>query len=144
MGELVFAYGSNMCSGGLARAATTYPEADIVHAPGFRGVWGVLYSVSATDPKELCRKEVGYRRQRTRVTPRNGHAIACWVLSSKPSERDASLRPYARYKRLLVEGAREHKLPPRYLAGLSAIECIDDPDRAHNRRRMRLICGQLG
>jgi hypothetical protein len=63
-----------------------------------------------------------------------------WVyLASKPSNNPA-LRPYTWYKRFLVEGAREHALPPEYIVELERIEATQDPDQPRDREKRALAC----
>jgi len=40
---------------------------------------------------------------------------------------DSALDPYSRYKRFVVEGARQHCLPPEYITNPVAVAVIEDP-----------------
>lgn len=162
--ELVFAYGSNMCSGRLAAYGVTplrargallkghrlsfrkrsedgSGKADVVPSAmlGMR-VWGVLYEVNVHDLVRLDDGEKGYERRRGRVLLRNGRAVIAWIYVAAPKKRDENLRPYAWYKRLLVEGAREHQLPRGYVASLERIAAIEDQNRERDREKRNLTC----
>jgi gamma-glutamylcyclotransferase (GGCT)/AIG2-like uncharacterized protein YtfP len=164
MTELVFAFGSNMCSGRLAAYEVTPLRArgallkrhklsfrkrsqdgsgktDVVpsRSPGAR-VWGVLYEVDAQGLARLDAGEQGYRRRRARVLLRNGRGVKVWIYVSARNQRDESLRPYSWYKRFLVEGAKEHRLPKGYVASLEGIIAIQDPNRERDRRKRTLTC----
>lgn len=149
--ELYFAYGSNMVSKqmlercpdcevtGVAKlvdhrlAFTRFSRnrqswvADIVEAPG-SDVWGVLYGLSRRDRDELDANEghpSAYRRGPITVLDVDGNVVAACtyrVVTKQPEKP-----PAAAYWRLLVEGAREHGLPPDYIARLETLERADDP-----------------
>lgn len=119
MSEMIFAYGSNMCSGRF-RAYEVLPEGEGVAAqlngyclqfnkwsqkdhsgkatvtltPGGQ-VWGVVYSIPDADLKTLDSGEGrGYYRTRLTVRCTSGETVDAWVyLASKPSS-DSELRPY--------------------------------------------------
>lgn len=164
MTELIFAFGSNMCSGRLAAYGVTplrargallkryklsfrkrsedgSGKADVVRSMS-RGarVWGVLYDVNVQALTRLDTGEQGYRRRRARVLLRNGRAAQAWIYLSAPNQRDESLRPYTWYKRFLVEGAKEHQLPKGYVASLEGIVAIQDPNRERDGRKRNLTC----
>lgn len=162
MSEEIFAYGSNMCSGRL-RAYKVHPEGVgrsalltgyrlLFNKPSTDGsgkanveqhgesqVWGVLYSIPDADLAVLDDGEVGYRRVQLRVSTPDGTQHQAWVyFASQPSS--AELRPYSWYKRFLVEGAREHTLPPECIAVLENIDAGDDANQTRDRRKRALAC----
>ena len=164
MTELVFAFGSNMCSGRLAayevtplrargallkghrlsfrkRSEDGSGKADVMRSRS-RGarVWGVLYDMDVQGLARLDAGEQGYQRRPARVLLRNGRRAKVWIYVSAQNQRDKSLRPYTWYKRFLVEGAKEHRLPKGYVASLEGIVAIQDPDRERDRRKRNLIC----
>lgn len=162
MASFVFAYGSNMCSGrirdykvtplGPARAALLEDftltfnkrstdgsgKANVSQSPG-ESVWGVLYEIPITDLPKLDDGEQGYVRESATVLVGSEQIIA-WLYIAKQPDATIRLRPYSWYKRFIVEGAREHVLPPDYIAGLEGIEDTNDPDRARHKDRMALRC----
>lgn len=162
--ELVFAFGSNMCSGRLAaygviplrargallkrhklsfrkRGQDKSGKADVVPSRSCdTHVWGVLYDVDVQGLARLDAGEQGYQRRRARVLLRNGRRARAWIYVSKRDQRDESLRPYTWYKRFLVEGAIEHRLPRGYVASLEGIVAIEDPNRERDREKRTLTC----
>lgn len=48
---------------------------------------------------------------------------------------DPTLRPYDWYLSLIVAGARQHKLPPRYITAIEAVPSIADP-KPHRKSRL--------
>jgi len=164
MTELIFAYGSNMCTGRLAAYGVTPLRARGALLKGYKlsfrkrsqddsgktdvvrsrsrnaDVWGVLYEVDAQDLVRLDDGEKGYQRRRDRVLLRNGRSVKVWIYVSTPNHRDESLRPYTWYKRFLVEGAKEHLLPKSYVALLEGIVAIEDANRERDRRKRYLTC----
>jgi len=116
-------------------------KADVVPSMS-RGarVWGVLYDVDVQGLARLDAGEQGYRRRRVRVLLRNGRGVKVWIYVSVRNQHDESLRPYTWYKRFLVEGAKEHRLPKSYVALLEGIVAIQDPNRERDRRKRNLIC----
>ncbi len=103
-------------------------------------VWGVLYNVDVQGLARLDAGEEGYRRRRASVLLRNGRCTKAWIYVSTPNQRDESLLPYAWYKRFLVEGAIEHRLPRGYVASLEGIVAIEDPNRERDREKRTLTC----
>jgi gamma-glutamylcyclotransferase (GGCT)/AIG2-like uncharacterized protein YtfP len=164
MSHIVFAYGSNMCSGrfrdyrmhpqGAGHAALLAGYRLVFNKPSNDGsgkanvdpqegsqVWGVLYSIPDEDLPMLDEGEVSYRRIQLPVTTTDGAQHEAWVyLASQPKD-DAQLRPYTWYKRFLVEGAREHALPADYITELESIVAAEDPDVDRDRRKRTLACG---
>ena len=49
---------------------------------------------------------------------------------------DDSVAPYIWYKDFVVEGAREHGLPPAYVAHfIASVAAVPDPNPAHDQAR---------
>ncbi len=162
--EPVFAFGSNICSGRLAAYGVTPLRARGALLKGYRlsfrkrsedgsgkadvvpsvsraaRVWGVLYHVDVQGLARLDVGEQGYRRRRAGVFLRNGRPARVWIYVSAQNQRDESLHPYTWYKRFLVEGAREHRLPRSYVASLESIVAIEDPNGERDRRKRNLTC----
>jgi gamma-glutamylcyclotransferase (GGCT)/AIG2-like uncharacterized protein YtfP len=161
--HVVFAYGSNMCSGrfhdyrmrpeGAGRSAllTGYRllfnkqstdnsgKANVEPDEGSQ-VWGVLYSIPDADLAVLDQGEVGYQRVQLPVTTPDGAQHQAWVYIASTPSAQAGLRPFTWYKRFLVEGAREHALPPDYIATLENIEAVQDANQSRDRRKRALSC----
>ena len=144
-----FAYGSNMssaqmaarCPGAVALGAARRPGyrlafdkwsdgrgglvADILVSPSDE-VWGVLWEVNEAHVAALDRYEGVARGQYRRVvveveTPTGGPAQAYAYVISEAGEEGATT---ASYRALLIEGAREHELPPEYVRFLEAVAVV--------------------
>lgn len=164
MSELVFAFGSNMCSGRF-RAYGVVPDRVGVPATldGYElrfnkksidgsgkasvdpvdgaTTRGVLYSIPDAQLETLDTGEgPGYSRRRLRVRTPVGDVDAWVYVASSPSP-DPALRPYSWYKRFLVEGAREHNLPGDYVEALEAIKAVEDPNTGRDAQKRLLLCG---
>jgi hypothetical protein len=163
MSQQVFAFGSNMCSGrfraygvslqGAGRAAVLPDHHLLFHkkstddrsgkanvaAHAGSDVWGVLHTIPDVDLDILDKGEGGYRRVRLSLRLYNNTAIDAWVYVAKKPNDDPTLRPYNWYKRFLVEGAREHALPPDYIEELERIEATQDPDQQRDRENRALV-----
>lgn len=164
MRQQVFAFGSNMCSGRFraygvspecaGRAAvlpghlllfnkkSTDDESGKANVAAHAGsdVWGVLYVIPDADLEKLDKGEGGYRKVRLSLRLTDNTNTDAWVYIAKKPQDDPALRPYTWYKRFLVEGAREHALPPEYVVELERIEAIQDPDQQRDREKRALIC----
>ena len=149
MTHLYFAYGSNLK---LARLQARVPSARFVArarlpdgrlslnkrgrdgsgkanlAPeGGAGVWGVLYDVEPEHWTCLDGHEQGYARADVRVVTEEGAEISAltYVATTLTDEPVA----FDWYKRLIVEGAREHGLPSDWVAALERLPEKPDPRR---------------
>jgi len=137
---LYFAYGSNMASARLRerapaahalgaallpdyawrcnkRSADGTARANLVPAKGAE-TWGVLYEVQARDWEALDRAEPGSERISVEVV-RDGVRGAAQTYVSDHVAADWS--PATWYLGLLVAGAREHALPPAWIAAIEAL-----------------------
>ena len=149
MTHLYFAYGSNLK---LARVQARVPSARFFArarlpngrlslnkrgrdgsgkanlAPeGGAGVWGVLYDVEPEHWTWLDGHEQGYARADVRVHTEEGDEISAltYVATTLTDEPVA----FDWYKRLIVEGAREHGLPGDWVAALERLPEKPDPRR---------------
>jgi hypothetical protein len=80
-------------------------------------VWGALYLVHADDLERLDRYEAGYERVAVEVCWRDARVGAHTYRSARTTSDPV---PFAWYKRLVVEGAREHGLPADWIRALEA------------------------
>jgi gamma-glutamylcyclotransferase (GGCT)/AIG2-like uncharacterized protein YtfP len=147
MSILYFAYGSNLKGSRMRervpsarREAVAFLEhhrlacnkrgrdgsakANLVSAPGER-VWGVLYRVEQTHLTLLDRFEAGYQRIQVEVRTAAGAAHRATTYRSDRITGDPT--PFAWYRGMILEGAREHGLPEDYLAVLEALPARPDP-----------------
>ena len=107
--------------------------------PGERGVanlepqvgactWGILYLLTADEFDRLDRTEGvhmgAYNRISVEVAADGEESIAAFTYRSSRT-RDGR-KPSARYMELLLDGAREQKLPAHYLDALARLELAKD------------------
>lgn len=106
--------------------ADAYRTGDASHS-----VWGVVYDLDA----HAKRLPDGYEglgshyieRWETLVTA-GQERVEALLYVAHATKIDAALKPYRRYHRFVVEGAREHRLPSHYIARLDAVAALDDPN----------------
>ncbi len=166
-----FAYGSNMLTRRLtdssrAPSAVAY---GIAKAPGFvvrfhkvgadgsgkctlvttadeaAAAFGVLYEVAETDAESLDRAEGvhvgGYVRHTVRLRLSAAHMVNAMTYVAGEQHLDASCVPFDWYRDLVVAGAIEHALPPRYVERLARVPAAADPNAARAARARRLLSG---
>jgi gamma-glutamylcyclotransferase len=146
-----FAYGSNMCLPRLQEYGVTPREPGVpAKLDGYRlvfnkksekdssgkaniersrgkKVWGVSYRISTDHFKKLANQEHGYKPLPITLRFKDGLEVkAKTFIAINPY--DSSICPYSWYKRYLVEGAKDHGLPTKYIASLEAIEAVEDAD----------------
>jgi len=147
MQALYFAYGSNLCASRLRGRVPSAVAAGRARLPGRRlttdklgrdgsgkanlredaaaTVWGVIYEIHSTHWAELDACERGYSRVSLEVVTETGERLLAQTYASETLTADPV--PYAWYKRLIIEGAREHGLPADYVAMLEAWPAKPDP-----------------
>ena len=104
-------------------------------------VWGVLYEIPDAHLEILNRGEgAGYIRVRMQIRLNDTEVTEAWVYLASNPINDAALRPYTWYKQFLVEGAREHSLPPDYISELEVINAVADSNEARDRAKRALAC----
>jgi hypothetical protein len=139
---LYFAYGSNMSSARMRSRVSDARLHGVGCAAGFRLVfdklgadgtgkanlapdpgslvWGVLWWVSEPEWPALDRCEPGYARRELEVTCAGARLRAqTYVATLLADDAVAS----AEYKRIVLEGAREHELPQDHVARIESLPC---------------------
>lgn len=102
-------------------------------------VHGVVYRIAREDKAALDRAEslgVGYREAQVVVRVGARTLAACVYRALRT---DAALRPYDWYHALVLAGAREHGLPPGYVAQLVSVPTQGDPDPERAQRHFALV-----
>jgi len=99
-------------------------KANLTDSPG-DVVWGVLYEITDADLRKLDRFEGDYRRVAVEVLNEQEHPIVVQTYVSGKLTTEPI--PYDWYKALIVEGAREHRLPEDYLKLLEGLPAKPDP-----------------
>ncbi len=140
-----FAYGSNMassqmaerCPGAVCLGIARLPDrrlafdawsdrrgglvADAPPAPGSE-VWGVLWEVTEAHAEALDRYEGvargQYRRENVRAEAAGGETVDAFAYVICEPGADGPTTDA--YRDLLLEGAREHGLPPEWIAAIEA------------------------
>jgi len=114
--------GFRLCVGKPGRDGSG--KATLVASAGSRA-WGVVYAIDPAHWAMLDACEQGYRRVQLLVT----HAQDEELLAETYLARDTARDPvaFSWYKRCLVDGAREHGLPPTYVAELERLPERPDP-----------------
>jgi len=147
-----FAYGSNMSS---MRLKARVPSAAVIGTGVLRGhrlvfhkvsndgsgkcdvtesesddVMGVLYEINEIEKLALDRVEGlnhGYDEKAINVQLASGEVVS--AVTYFATNTDPGLRPYTWYKRHVLEGAREAKLPSDYTSEIEKISAIEDSDK---------------
>jgi hypothetical protein len=88
-------------------------------------VWGALYAIEAADWPVLDRFESGYARVAVEVVTPGGERLPAQTYVAERLTSDPV--PFDWYKRLIVEGAREHGLPESWIAWLERLPERPDP-----------------
>lgn len=146
MSALYFAYGSNLRSARMRERVASSRLVGPARIAGYRlaldkrgsdgsgkanlapdagaSVWGVVWSIDVEHWARLDACEPGYGRIDVEVwTPRRSLAVQTYrarILTDDPVAFDW-------YKRLILEGAREHRLPLEWLETLTALPERPDP-----------------
>jgi hypothetical protein len=87
-------------------------KANLMDSPG-DAVWGVLYEMEESDLPRLDRVEGGYRRVEIEASDERGNSLVVQTYASEKVTNGA--RAFERYKKLMLNGAREHQLPEKYI-----------------------------
>lgn len=101
-------------------------------------VIGVVYEISDSDKPVLNRKEglgSGYCEKEVEVST-DQERLTAWMYFA--TIKDNQLKPYRWYKEHILVGAREHGLPPEYIAQIEAMEAINDPDTGRHDRELAI------
>lgn len=102
-------------------------------------VYGVVFQISAAEKPELDRKEGlrnGYEEKNVSVIAQNGETLD--AVTYYATSTDSSLKPYDWYKEHVIRGAREHGLPPEYIATIDAINSMPDPDNKRHEKELSI------
>lgn len=109
-------------------------------------VYGVLYAIAAGEKGRLDLAEGagrGYDEERLDLSV-GGRRYASFLYAAGASHIDASLAPYHWYKRMVVAGARHHRLPTAYVAALEAVRSVEDADHVRAQQHETLLARMEG
>ena len=160
---LYFAYGSNLS---VARLRARTPSARVLHRAALPGhalrfhkagrdgsakcdafhtghpahcVQGVVFEIARAEKPVLDRHEgLGNGYEEKWVTLQAAGAGPLRALLYYATHIDPHLRPYHWYKAHVLYGAREHGLPPEYVAAVAGVPSVPDPDPARHARELAI------
>jgi hypothetical protein len=101
-------------------------------------VTGVLFSFDPAERAKLDEAEgvgSGYQHAMVTVVNDKSHRRKVLTYIATPDYIDDRLRPYSWYKDFVVAGAKEHGLPPEYIASIELVETTEDPDKIRDKRQ---------
>jgi hypothetical protein len=165
---LYFAYGSNMCAGRLRERVPSAMPVRIAkllnHTLRFHKrsdkdgsgkadafftgerenvIWGVVFEFDPAEKADLDKHEGlgrGYAERQITVIDVDGNHHPTFMYGAEAAHIDPALRPYSWYKRFVIDGARQHYLPPEYIATIEALEAIADPKQARDAENRSIQC----
>ena len=162
---VTFAYGSNMLSSRIKERCSSACPLGIAELHGYELKWhkrskdesgkcdvvqskdanqivyGVLYEITESQKSDLDKAEGlgnGYEAKQVQVVFKGTARTVSIYVATK---MDSSLKPYTWYKAFVVAGAKEHKLPSKYIEHLEAAEATQDPDYKRHERNSQLLKG---
>jgi gamma-glutamylcyclotransferase len=106
-------------------------------------VWGVIFEIDAAQKQRLDEAEGlgwGYEEKSISLKDCTEQAYEASMYFASSTYKDTNLRPYSWYLRFVVEGAKQHGLPPEYVVWLERIESTEDQDRARDARERAISC----
>ncbi|UUP20060.1 gamma-glutamylcyclotransferase family protein [Nitratireductor thuwali] len=157
-----FAYGSNMSTARLRERMPSCKPLGIATLPGLSlrfhkrsvdksgkcnaypsgddgSVIGVLFSFDPAERAKLDKAEgvgSGYVHAMVTVINEKGRRRKVLTYLASSDYVDDSLKPYGWYKDFVLAGAREHGLPPEYVAKcIESVEAIEDPKKTREKKR---------
>ena len=99
---------------------------------------GIVYRFDAAEKIALDRAEgAGYAQVSLEVETGGGR-LEVYCYRARDTHLDDGLTPYAWYKALVLQGARGHRLPDRYIDFLDSHPAIDDHDMSRASRHFRI------
>jgi gamma-glutamylcyclotransferase len=109
-------------------------------------VHGVLYALDPAEQASLDRAEGlgdGYELKPVlvRLASAGGSPVELAALAYGATRIDPLLLPFGWYRDLVVAGARQHRLPPAYVAGLASVRTLVDPDASRHANSLALLAG---
>jgi len=158
-----FAYGSNMSikrlkervlSANLITIASLHRHTLRFHKKGIDGsgkcnacetgnakhsVIGVVFDIDISEKPALDRKEGlghGYDEKPVELVTHSGELLQAYTYYARLI--DSTLKPYHWYKKHVLIGARENRLPENYIETIDSIESIPDPMPERHEIEMRL------
>jgi hypothetical protein len=104
---------------------------------------GVVYEVDKREKPALDLAEglgQGYVEKEVVVRTSEGTEYCAVTYVADPNYVNTSLKPYTWYKRFVVEGAKQHTLPPDYVWSLEAQPAMQDPNICREKTQLAVRC----
>jgi hypothetical protein len=163
-----FAYGSNMATARLRKRTPSAEPLGVATLPGHElrfhkrskkdksakcdafatgdddsACIGVLFSFDPSERAALDSAEgagKGYDAKVVTVINSKGRRRKVLTYLASPEAIDDTLKPYSWYKDHVLAGAKEHDLPPDYVAEwIEAVEAVEDPDTTRDRAERAVL-----
>jgi gamma-glutamylcyclotransferase len=102
-------------------------------------IMGVVFKISTSEKAILDRREglgQGYEEKTVAVLGENGDIVE--AVTYYATNIDSSLKPFHWYKEHVLRGAREHRLPSGYVAGIEKTAALADPDQARHAEELAI------
>jgi hypothetical protein len=158
-----FAYGSNMCSSRIKKRVPSCTFFDVgtlngyvlkFHKKSLDGsgkcnvipsedetseVIGVVFNFDPNEKKLLDKAEgQEYREIPVEIVTLQG-VVSAYMYVAASDSIDDSLIPFTWYKDFVVEGAKEHALPEKYLQTIMKVHAKSDPDKKREQENKKML-----
>ena len=158
-----FAYGSNMCSSRIKNRVPSCTFFDVGALKGYvlkfhkrsvdgsgkcnvipsqdkaSEVIGVVFNFDPNEKDLLDRAEgQAYSDIPVEVITSQG-VVSAYMYVAASDSIDDTLIPYTWYKDFVVEGAKEHALPEKYLQTIMEIHAKSDPDKEREQENKKML-----
>ena len=119
-------------------------KCDIPSATESDVVWGRLYHIDDRDKERLDRYEgvgYGYEKKCVTVESESGETVRAITYYVKDDTyKKPSLKPYTWYKKHVLVGAKEARLPPDYIKKIEEFEAKKDPCKNREWDELLIYC----
>lgn len=100
-------------------------------------VWGVVFDIDEDEKTKLDGFEGrGYKSKEIELIGRDEKTFK--AITYYAANIDEHLKPYSWYTEHVLRGAREHNLPPEYIASIEKVKAIQDPDQERHDRELAI------
>jgi cation transport regulator ChaC len=116
-------------------------KCNIVPASSEERVYGVVFDVSDSELRALDEAEQrgrGYER-RNMTLQGDSSTVDAFAYVAQSAYVDNALLPYDWYHALVLAGARQHALPPSYVAEIETVRSYPDPDEERRQAHQALL-----
>ncbi len=117
-------------------------KCDIVPSKESDDVWGRLYHINAEDKECLdCYEGLGrgYKNKCVTVKLDSGCTVCAMTYYVEDgTKKNPSLKPYTWYKRHVLVGAKEARLPPDYIKQIEEVEAEKDPCKKREWEELKI------